>query len=343
MNLKELSQQLNLSQTTVSRALNGYPEVNEITRRRVTDAAEKFNYRPNRRALTLATGKSMSIGHIIPVSRRNEIVNIVFADFIAGAGEVYSLNGYNMTLSVVPDAQEFEAYRTAAETGAVDGIILQSPTREDPRIPHLAALNIPFLVHGRATAIEQPYSWLDVNNLRAFEVLTGHLLSLGHRRIGFINGQERLDFALRRRAGYLSALKAAGVAADPDLMTTGEMSEQNGFAAAQAMLAGAHPPTAFITSSVVPALGVRRAAAEAGLRLGRDLSLACFDDDISFLPNGGARPVFTAMRSSVRDAGRRCAEMLIEQIRSPDGPPRTELWEAALVSGSSTGPCPAKD
>ena len=87
MNLKELARTLGLSQTTVSRALNGYPEVAEATRRRVLRAAREHNYLPNARAKGLATGRAMAVGHVIPVSSRHEIVNPIFADFIAGAGE----------------------------------------------------------------------------------------------------------------------------------------------------------------------------------------------------------------------------------------------------------------
>lgn len=340
MNLRELSQRLNLSQTTVSRALNGYPEVNEQTRKRVTAAAAKFNYRPNVRAKTLATGRSMSIGHIIPFSKQNEMVNIVFADFIAGAGEVYSRHGYNMTLSLVRDEDELSAYRGVAEKGAVDGIIVHSPARNDPRIAFLAELDIPFLVHGRASEVTTPYAWLDVNNKRAIETGTRYLLDLGHKSIGFINGEERMDFAQRRREGYLCALASAQVPPDPALMRSGEMSEPYGHASARDMLAADMAPTAFVASSIVSALGIRRAVEERGLVMGRDVSILCFDDEISYLPNGSDRPVFTAMRSSVRAAGRRCAEMLIDQINAPTQKMHRELWDADLVIGPSTGPCP---
>ncbi|WP_298971036.1 substrate-binding domain-containing protein [uncultured Roseobacter sp.] len=343
MNLRELSERLNLSQTTVSRALNGYPEVNEATRKRVADAAALYNYRPNIRAQTLATGRSMSIGHIIPFSKQNEMVNIVFADFIAGAGEVYSRHGYNMTLSVVRDEDEMSAYRGVAEKGAVDGIIVHSPTRNDPRIAFLAELDIPFLVHGRASEVTTPYSWMDVNNTRALEQGTQYLLELGHRRIALINGQEKMDFAQRRRDGYVSALQSWGIAADETIMRSGEMSEPFGHASTLELLDGPAPPTAIVTSSIVLALGIRRAIEERGLRMGRDVSILCFDDEISYLPNGLDAPVFTAMRSSVRAAGRRCAEMLIEQITTPAHDIRTELWDAELVIGGSTAPGPAKD
>ena len=109
MNLKELARKLDLSPTTVSRALNGYPEVNEATRERVATAARRYNYKPNTRAIRLATGRAMAVGHVIPLATRHEIVNPVFADFIAGAGEVYSRMGYDMVLSIVPDDDEARA------------------------------------------------------------------------------------------------------------------------------------------------------------------------------------------------------------------------------------------
>lgn len=340
MNLKELSQKLNLSQTTVSRALNGYPEVNEATRKRVTEAARKYHYRPNVRARTLATGKSMSIGHIIPMSKQNELVNMVFSDFIAGAGLVYAEHGYNMTLKIVKDDNELEAYRGFAERGAVDGVIVQAPARKDRRISFLADLNIPFIVHGRASDINVSYGWLDVNNKRAIQTATAHLIALGHHRVALLNGLETLDFAIRRREGYLAALDSAGLQADPELMRSSDMSEPNGYEAALTLLALDDPPTAFVVSSMILALGIKRAIEKHKLEMGRDVSVICFDDDISYLPNAGDTPLFTAMRSSVRAAGARCATLLIDRIKSPNAPPPNELWEAKLVHGTSTGPGP---
>ena len=75
---------------------------------------------------------------------------------------------------------------------------------------------------------------------------------------------------------------------------------------------------------------------------GRDVSIITHDDDLSFLRNSGAVPLFTATRSSIRAAGRRSAEMLIARIADPDAAPRSELWEVELTLGRSTGPCPRK-
>lgn len=340
MNLKDLARTLGLSPTTVSRALNGYPEVNAATRARIAEAARLHDYRPNTQAKRLATGRAMAIGHVIPITTRHEIVNPVFADFIAGAGEVYAKAGYDMVLTIVPDNDEARAYREIRSKGNVDGIIVHGPRENDPRIGLLSQLGLPFVVHGRATGTDLPYSWLDVNNARAFERATEFLLDLGHRRIALVNGLEFMDFAIRRRRGYEQALSARGLQPDPDLMTSGEMTEAQGARAARAMLALSEPPTAFLTASLLSAMGVRRAVEAAGLKIGRNISIVTHDDELGYLKNGEDEPIFTATRSSVREAGRRAAAMLLSMIASPDTTPHSELLEAVLVVGQSTGPAP---
>lgn len=340
MNLKELASKLGLSPTTVSRALNGYPEVNEATRERVMAAAKRHNYRPNTRAIRLATGRAMAVGHVIPVATRHEIVNPIFADFIAGAGEAYSRHDYDMVLSVVPDDQEEDTYRALKSKGNVDGVIVHAPRMNDPRIALLTEIGLPFVVHGRATGSALPYSWLDVNNRRAFQRATEFLLDLGHRRIGLVNGLEFMDFAIRRRAGYADALAARGLTPDPDLMASEEMTEVSGYRAARRMLALPNPPTAFLCASMISGMGVRRALQDMGLEMGRDVSVIIHDDDLSYLKNGEDLPLFTATRSSVREAGRLAAEMLLDLISHPGAPPQQRLLEAELIIGQSTGPAP---
>ncbi len=338
MNLKELSQRLGLSPTTVSRALNGYPEVNAATRERVLDAARRHNYRPNTRAIRLATGRALAAGHVIPVTARHEMMNPIFADFIAGAGEAYARSGYDMLLSVVTDADEDRVYRDLQARGAVDGVILHAPSTDDERIPLLHELGLPFVVHGRSSGAALPYSWVDVNNRRAFQRATEFLLDLGHRRIGLINGLEHMDFAMRRRAGYAEALAGRGIAPDPRLMTSDEMTESRGHAAAAAMLSLPDPPTALVVSSIISATGARRAVEARGLRVGRDVSIIIHDDDLSYLKNGEDVPIFTATRSSVRLAGGFAAQMLLDIIADPGRAPQSRLLEADLIIGQSTGP-----
>lgn len=338
MNLKQLSEHLGLSQTTVSRALNGYPEVSEKTRLRVQQAARQLNYSPNTRAKSLATGRTHAIGHVLPISASHEMVNPVFGDFIAGAGATYSDHGYEIVISLVKDQDEAEAYRSLHARGSVDGIIVHGPRMRDPRIPLLRELGLPFVVHGRASDEPAPYSWLDINNQRAFERATEFLLDLGHRRIALVNGLEFMDFAHRRRVGFEKALSERGLRADPALMRSEEMTEIFGYRSAREMLASDQPPTAFLVSSMITAIGIRRAIHEAGLEMGRDVSVITHDDDLGYLRNGHSVPIFTATRSSVRVAGERAAAMLLDCIRDPGCVPKTQLMEAELIIGASTGP-----
>ena len=116
------------------------------------------------------------------------------------------------------------------------------------------------------------------------------------------------------------------------------MTEQHGHRSAAAMLSGTDPPTAFLVASMISALGARRAIEERGLVLGRDVSVVTHDDMLSYLANSGETPIFTATRSSVREAGRRLGRMLLNRIADPDAPPCHQLLEAELIIGRSTGP-----
>ena len=338
MNLKELSEKLQLSQTTVSRALNGYPEVSEATRLRVQQAAKEHNYQPNSRAKGLATGRSMVIGHVIPTSTKHEMVNPIFGDFVAGTSEVYGRHGYRSMFMHVEEGAEAKAYRSLKSEGAVDGVVLQGPQVNDPRIAVLNEIGLPFVVHGRSSEVDVPYSWLDVNNNSSFHRATELLLQLGHTRIALVNGLENMDFARRRRKGYEDALGAAGIHTTPDLMFSSEMTETYGHNTLCALMELDNPPTAILVSSMITAIGVRRAIHERGMKMGDDLSVITHDDDLSYLKNGEDLPLFTATRSSVRAAGMELAEMLIDQIKNPDQPPVQRLLEAEIVLGASTGP-----
>ena len=145
-------------------------------------------------------------------------------------------------------------------------------------------------------------------------------------------------FAIRRREGYLDALASRGISSDPALLVSGEMNEPLGYDATRTFLSLPSPPTAIMTSSVIPALGVIRAVQEAGLSIGRDISLITHDDCLSFLQRGGDVPLLTSVRSSIREAGSKVAANVIRLIENPDCGPINELWEAELVLGQSTGP-----
>ena len=123
-------------------------------------------------------------------------------------------------------------------------------------------------------------------------------------------------------------------------MRCADMTEPYGCDSAMDMLRRDNPPTAFLVSSMISAIGVARAVGQCGLTTGKDVSIITHDDALSFLPNSGEVPIFTCTRSSVRYAGQKAAELLLNMIANPAAEPTSLHLDAELIIGQSTGPAP---
>lgn len=337
MNLKELSQRLGLSQTTVSRALNGYPEVSERTRERVIKAARDMNYRPNPNAKSLATGRTEHIGIILPIER-NLLIEPVFGEFIAGVAQFLAEADMDMTIMPTPSSKEMQIYEQLAMSGRVDGILISSPTLEDPRVASLAASDFPFVLHGR-TQCTLPYSFLDIDNKGAFFKATSLLLDLGHRHIGLINGDENMTFARDRHLGYREALSQYAIEYDANLVCDqGSMTEENGFNSVSRLLLQRPRPSAFIVGSMILALGAMRAIRHHGLEPGHDIALIAHDDHLPYLHADKFDPPLTTTSSSIRAAGYDIAQILHGEIHNKDKtlPKNQTVLDVELIVRGST-------
>jgi LacI family transcriptional regulator len=216
-------------------------------------------------------------------------------------------------------------------------VVLSAPTPNDPRLKLLTDLGMPFVLHGRAE-VPIPHAWLDIDNGGAFRRATSHLLDLGHRRIGMINGPAEQTFAIHRERGYKEALRERGLTPDPRLVAAGRFTDEIGFRHAQAMLELTPPPTAFLAGSMMTALGVFRAIRTAGLELGRDVSMIAHDDVFPYLNADNMVPSMSTTRSSIRAAGYRIGE-LVQQVLTGKPPEAIhELWPVELVLRESSGP-----
>ncbi|MEE2774582.1 MAG: substrate-binding domain-containing protein [Pseudomonadota bacterium] len=346
MNLKNLSDLLGLSQTTVSRALNDYPEVSEKTRQKVLKAARDNNYSANPTARNLATGRSGAIGHVIPFGT-HKMINPHFSDFIAGVGSTYSKIGLDIVMSISDSNSEMESYKRLAQSRRVDGFVLHGPLVNDERIKMLRELQLPFVAHGRCFGIENSdqetdYSWLDVDNLGAFDQATTYLLDLGHKNIALLNGLEHMNFAYLRRRGFERAMERANIKTNPTFMISSDMTEFYGYKAAIELLSTkrSRRPSAILTASRIIAEGVQRAIKDCSLKTPSDISLMTYDDELGFLPNNEYNSDITCMRSSIYQAGIRVGQMIGELLISPEKNPICELWMPKLVEGKSTGSVP---
>ena len=342
MNLKQLSQMLGLSQTTVSRALNGYPEVNHETRERVLKAVRETGYRPNKAAQRLATGKAGSIGLVMPTSPGNSS-DVHFSEFLTGLGEEALRHDFHFVLTPADPNDEVGALRRLAASGNVDALFVNYMRGHDPRLEMLKSLSMPFLVHGRSIGSEPDYPFLDIDNEAAFYDATKLLLQLGHRRFALLNGPIYFDFAIRRKNGMDAALAERGLALDEACTSHTPMTDEQGLLAMERILQMEKDkrPTAVLCSSTVLALGAVRAINQAKLRLGEDISMIAHDDVLTLLKPENFTVPLTTTRSSLRAAGVRIAERLIGEIKHTETFPAQELWKAELIVRASTGVAPA--
>jgi LacI family transcriptional regulator len=334
MNLKQLASELGLSQTTVSRALNGYPEVNEATRRRVAETAARLGYRPNASARRLATGRAGAFGWVL----HNNSYGPHTVEFLGGLAERLIHDEIDILVSTVTsEDEEIAAYHRAAASKRVDAVVLASPYPNDRRIGVLHELKLPFILHGRAES-PLPHAWLDIDNAGATERATAHLLDLGHRRIALLNGPRGMTFAIHREAGYRAAFAARNEAVNSAFVVNSVFTDEMGFRNAQRMLERSPSPTAVVAGSMMTALGVFRAIRSAGLVLGKDVSMIAHDDVFPYLNADNMVPSMSTTRSSIRAAGTRVAELLTQMLAGKPAADIHELWPVDLVLRESTGP-----
>jgi LacI family transcriptional regulator len=330
---------LGLSQTTVSRALNGYPEVSRETRERVLDAVRKTGYRPNKAAQRLATGKAGSIGLVMPTAPGHPS-DVHFGEFLTGLGEEALRHDFHFVIMPAHPDDEVAALRRLAVSGNVDALFIAYLRGNDPRLEMLKSLSIPFVVHGRSLGAEANYPYLDIDNEGAFYDATNLLLQLGHTRFALMNGPAPYDFAMRRKNGVIAALSERGLALDENCTSHTVMTDEEGALVMEHFLQLADRPTAILCSSTVLALGAIRAVNQAGLKLGEDISLIAHDDVLPLLKPENFSVPLTTTRSSLRAAGVRIAERLIGGLNNLGPYPQQELWKTELIVRASTGAAP---
>ena len=216
MNLKDLAKTLGISETTVSRALNGYPEVSERTRKRVLEAARAAGYRPNPMARSLAVGRTNMVGIITPLAA-NDLFDPMFADIVGGMSEALEARQMDLIVAPVSRANELRAYEHMLRGRRVDGLIVSRTRILDQRIAYLAKEGLPFVAHGR-TQLNAPHAWFDYDNETGMRVAVQHLLSLGHQRIALVSADLDMNFARQRHDSFVATLQNAGLAPNPDCM-----------------------------------------------------------------------------------------------------------------------------
>jgi LacI family transcriptional regulator len=332
--LTRIARSLNVSVTTVSRALGGYDDVAPGTRERVAAEAARIGYRPNQIARRLRSGRSGAIAIVLPAAP-GHFDDPFFMRMLAGVGPHLAAAGLDLLVSTAsPGADELATYRHLVEGKRVDGLIVCRTRRHDARIAYLLDSGIPFVVHGR-TETRRPYAYVDIDGEAAGYVSTKRLVDLGHRRIGLINAARTYMISHFRELGWRRALDEAALPAGP--LAHVEPTEENGFRAAGDFLRAEGAPTALFCATDRIAVGALHAVAGLGLRAGRDVSVIGYDN----LPLATyTDPPLTTMEQTIERAAKRLVEILLALFAGADPANFHELWEAELIVRSSDGPAP---
>jgi len=327
--IHDVAQAAGVSVATVSRVLNGVATVAPELRERVSAAAAALGYRPNPHARALHSGRSHAVGVAATY------IGGFFALLFDGMESELAPAGYRLVVAGGNGDRDSERETLHDLVNRhVDGLVVFLEAVGDADLCGIAKRGTPTLVLGRVVPglEERCLSW---DQQAGGALATRHLIDLGHERIAHLAGPDYNPHGRLRRAGYLQALREAGITPDPGLIREGDFREESGRDGLRALLgAGGGKPsfTAVFAANDQMALGALNALWERGLRCPEDVSLIGFDDQ------DAARyltPPLTTVRQPLEELGRLAASRLLEDIRGERKGGRPRLPPLALVSRAS--------
>ncbi len=293
--------------STVSRVLNDSHDVSEPTRKRVNAAIQALNFRPDRTAKSLAHKTTRSLCIALP-----SFTTPFHTELLKGVRSRLKDLDMDLLLCDLGSATPHETLLSFLKRGTVDGLLLAGMEITPELASELKALFAPVVLVGHTSEQFDSYVWDDEAGAR---VATEHLLSLGHRRIGFIKADSQSPLMNGRLAGFHGALRAAGIEPDPALEVTGVtdkhagFSEEAGSEAMSALMQAAPDVTAVFACSDVQAFGIFLTLREASIRVPRDLSVVGYDDVKVSRYLG-----LTSVDQKMLDVGARATDRLIERV-----------------------------
>jgi len=310
VNIIELAKKLNLSITTVSRALGGYSDVSEVTRKRVMEFAKKHNYKPNPYASNLASHKSNAVGFVIPLYglNNNTLNQISYFKFVAGMSSKINQDNILFYMLFANSAkEEMESYKKLVEVNKVKNIIIHNVQTDDERIEYLNSKKVNFVAWGRSKKID--YSWVDLDNELSTELIVDYLYSKGHQSFAFINVSEKYNFAYLRKQGFQKALKKHSLKFDKSLYQTTSLENPSFSKEITMNLLKKNPElSCIICSTEYSSVGAIQACTDLNKKIGEDISIITFDGPVvESLTN----PKLTAVSHPLEELGTNAINILL--------------------------------
>jgi LacI family transcriptional regulator len=335
--ITDLAQQLNISVSTVSRALNGNSAISEATTKRVTLLAKELGYQPNNMAAGLRRGRSNMLGVVVP-----HIDGNFFSQVVKGIEAAASKAGYHVLIcqsneDVVHERENLETLMNAQVEGIL--VSLSRTTREFKHFEKVRKRDIPMVFFDRILEGHDVNAVVLDDRAGGYRA-TKHLLEQGYRRIAHFGGPQHLNIYKHRRQGYEDALREAGLPIDEELILFNDMKLENGAAHMKLLLALPQPPDAVFSSSDFAAAGALQVLAERGLRVPEDMGLVGFSNELF---SRLMVPQLTSIDQHCELMGRSATRLLLQIMEEREhyfAPRHVVLQPDLFVRASSKGPLP---
>ncbi|GAA2215575.1 LacI family DNA-binding transcriptional regulator [Nonomuraea monospora] len=330
--VRDVAAETGLSIATVSRVLNGQANVAPHTRELVLRAVGRLgDQAPRPRATPDATTGAVYV-------RCPYVLTDYFGLIVSSVGETIELHGRQMILGAGEAAQRTAVLPGLPDRPGVAGAILILPPEPGEELVRLRDRGFPFVVIDPRTPPPKDIVAVSAAHFAGGRKLMAHVVELGHRRVGIIGGPVKWLPSEARLAGYTASLADAGVLPAPELLrNVPEPNIEHGYLAARELLGLPDRPTALVAFNDKMAVGALRAAAERGLNVPGDLSVAGFDDiDVS----RAASPALTTVRQPLEEMGRMAVTLLMRLLSRHTLEALHVSLGTELVVRGSTGPAP---
>ncbi len=329
MDIVQVAKRAKVSTATVSRVLNEFPGVREKTVQRVQRAIAELNYVPNPNARGLRARRTRLFGLIV-----SDVNNPFFPELIDAFEAMAAAEGIEVIFTHTNyDPHRLQNCVRRMIERSVDAIAVMTSEAEEEALHQAVRAGIPVvLMNQRKLAGKYPN--VPVEYTAGFREALEHLLSLGHRDIGFIAGPQRLNSARGRKDAFTAALKSHGIHVRSEWIAVGDMRVEGGRKAMDALLAQQPRPTAVVATNDLMAVGALQAAHASRIQVPRDLSIIGFDD----LPIASmVHPPLSTIRHPRREVAARAFALLRKAVKG-EGKVDDSPLQPHLVIRSSTAP-----
>lgn len=328
----DIARELQISKSTVSRALHGHKDIHEDTRKLVLEMAVRMEYQPNLLAYGLAKSKSQTIGIIVP-----EFINSFFPQVIIGAQDVANPAGYHVIICHSNESLQREIENTnVLMASRVDGIVA-SVTRETANLNHFGKFEkagIPIVYFNRVCG-DQPVSKVIVDDYEGALKGVEHLIENGCTRIAHIAGPKQLQISQERLHGYKDALKRNGLPVDETLIVHHDLTRENARECARYLFGLKNKPDGLFTVNDPAAIQAMLVAREKNIKIPDALAIVGFSNEpiSAFI-----EPGLTTLAQPLEEMGREAVQLLLEQMNEKNSSitHETKILKTSLIIRASS-------